>query len=104
MVGLLPLSHRLLGFGSPPFQPCLGFAWSARTAAGRLLFCEPSQGLAGVAPEQAIVLTVTGIENGQRRSDAPALAASLLLLHGLALLAAIGRFVAHETSHFYPSR
>jgi hypothetical protein len=59
-------------------------------AALRLL--EPTQGLAGVAPEQSIVLAVAGIQYGQRRRDVPACAASLLLLCGLALLAGLSAF------------
>src|SRR5262249_20696052 len=49
-------------------------------------------GLAGVAAEQSIVLAVAGIQYGQRRGDVAACAASLLLLHGLALLAGLSAF------------
>jgi hypothetical protein len=44
--------------------------------------------LAGIAPEQPIVLAGAGIENGQSMSGSPALATSLLLLHLPGLLPA----------------
>ena len=60
-----------------------------------LLFLEPGQGLAGVAPEQPIVLAAASIEYGQWRRHMPTCAAGLLLLHGLALLASFFIFLAH---------
>jgi hypothetical protein len=61
-----------------------------------LLILKPGQGLAGVAPKQPVVLAGTRIEYGQR-GHAPACAASLLLLHGLALLASFFVFLIHVT-------
>ena len=62
-----------------------------------LLILEPGQGLARVAPEQPIVLSGTRIEYGQWHGHASACAASLLLLHGLALLASLFIFFVHAT-------
>jgi hypothetical protein len=56
------------------------------------VFLEPGQGLAGVTPEQPIVLAVAGIEHGQWHRDVAAIAASLSMLRGLALLADLSAF------------
>jgi hypothetical protein len=66
-------------------------AWLALLVAA-LFFLKPGQGLAGFASEQPIAPATVGIEDGQRRGEVPTLAASLLLLRGLALLAILSAF------------
>jgi hypothetical protein len=67
--------------------------------AARLGLLEPGQGLAWLASEQPIVLALAGIEDGHRHGEVPAGAASLLLLHGLSLLAGLVavRWLTHVT-------